>query len=464
MQKLKVKSYIRAGGMWVFVLAVWLLFGGNLAQAQQILTLDSCRAMAVENNKLLKAESYKQQQAEAKLREVNINFFPKVSLQGAFVHMDKPVKLVDWDNMLGPFNILVPPMIRSLTTIDLDNIWVGNATLIQPLFMGGKIVAGHHMAAKAVSLSKTMAETKRTEVEQQVEETYWQVVTLKSKESLLIQLIKLLDDAVNDVDIAIKEGVATKADGLTIRVKRSEAEQNLLKVQNGLYLSRMLLAQQCGMGLNADYQVADEVDLEIMNIDTEVQAPMDSMELNRKVELRSEIRSLRLADTLFKHKERMETAAMLPKLALVGTYTTSKPNLFSAPRNNFDGTWGIALVMQVPITDIFTGVEKRKQAHAERMVKQQELAEAHEKISLQIKQTLLNNQEAHKQMSAARLNLNRAQENLRYAQIGYKEGVIPLLNLTGAQTAWAQAHDNLIDAVVALRLSECKIKHVIPQE
>ena len=431
--------------------------------AQRVLSLDDCRSLAVRNNKELRIEGQKQEMARDKLREVDINFFPKVSLQGAYFDMEKPIKIVDWDALPFHLGAFIPPRVRSLTSVELNNVWMGSAIGIQPIFMGGKIIAGHRMASGAVTLTGYMTEIKRTEVELQVEEAYWQVVSLKSKEQLLTRLVKLLDDAVDDVDAAIREGVATKADGLTIRVKRSEAEQKLLQVQNGLYLSRMLLARQCGLGLDSGFEVADELNLDQPRIESRSILPLDSAEIASRIELRSEVRSLRLADTIFINKERMEMAEMLPKVFLAGGWATSKPNLFSAPRSSFDGSWAVSLVMQIPITGIVSGYTKMKQAHTERVIKQFELADAREKIGLQMRQAQLNQQEAEKQLAAAKLNLQRADENLRYAQLGYKEGVIPLLNLTEAQTAWALAHDNLIDAWIAVRMAETKIKHIIPQ-
>ena len=54
-----------------------------------------------------------------------------------------------------------------------------------------------------------------------------------------------------------------------------------------------------------------------------------------------------------------------------------------------------------------------------------------------------------------------ARENMRYAEVGYKEGVIPLLNYTMAQTAWMSAQDNLIDAQIRVLLSESKLKNIL---
>lgn len=51
----------------------------------------------------------------------------------------------------------------------------------------------------------------------------------------------------------ITEGVATKADGLSVKVKVNEAEMKLTQVDNGLSLSKMVLCQLCGLPLMMKY-------------------------------------------------------------------------------------------------------------------------------------------------------------------------------------------------------------------
>ena len=56
----------------------------------------------------------------------------------------------------------------------------------------------------------------------------------------------------------VAEGVATKADGLSVKVKVNEAEMTLTQVENGLSLSKMVLCQLCGIPLNTPIKLADE--------------------------------------------------------------------------------------------------------------------------------------------------------------------------------------------------------------
>ena len=51
-------------------------------------------------------------------------------------------------------------------------------------------------------------------------------------------------------------------------------------------------------------------------------------------------------------------------------------------------------------------------------------------------------------------DMENAEENLRHANLGFEEGVIPALNLMEAQTAWVSARSSLIDAQIEVKLTE----------
>lgn len=430
---------------------------------EQVYSLEECIQMATASNELLKAEELKIDMAKAKKGEVGVNFFPKVSLGAAYSHIEDPLQVIDWDHALLGLGQYLPEKIKDKTAIDLGNTRVGTVSFVQPIFMGGKIINGYKMASSAVDLAGIMMETKERELELSVEETYWQVVTLSSKLELATKLTALLDEAVANVDLAVKEGVATEADALSIRVKQSDANQLRLKVENGLSLSKMLLAQKCGLGLESDYRLADEVTLDTArNEAIDMPILLSEQEISGGIDARPEVRALETADKIFAAKERVELADALPKVVLLGGYTTINPNLFAGMQDEYGGSWHVAVGLQIPLTDIYTGITKKKGAAAERGIKQRQLTDAREKINLQIHQLLLNNQEAYKQLSAAKLSLSSADETLRQAQLGYREGVIPLLVLTEAQTSWSAAYDSYIDAAIALKSSESKIRHYVP--
>lgn len=441
-------------------IVVTLSFAGQ-ARAQRVLTLDSCRSLAKEHSRTLQQKDEEIKAAHAKKQQVMTNFFPQVAARGIYLHMQKELHLIDWDKPLGHLNFLIPERLRHLGTVDLRNLWVGNVTAIQPLFLGGKIISGYKMASLAERLQGELRQTVETEVETKLDETYWQVVSLRSKERLLDQLVRLLEQTVKDVDASIDAGVATKADGLSVRTKLSEAEVKRSQVVNGLELSRMLLADLCGLSEDEPFTLAEEGHLQELLLSTQTAPIARDEDTEAAIERRSEIRSLRLVDSIYSKRVNMESASLFPKLYGVASYSTTNPNSFQGQKKEFGGQYYLGLMLEVPISDLFSGTFKRRQAKAEHRVKQLELAEARSKINLQIKQALRTADDARRAYTTALSAVKMAEENMRYAKAGYDEGVIPLLNYTMAQTAWMSAQDSLIDAQIRVLLTESKLKKIL---
>lgn len=442
-----------------------LLLAGILAGtsttlvAQERLSLEECRELAKSHSRILQQKDAEREAAKARKQEVFTKFFPQVTARGAYLHMQKEFHLIDWNKPLGSFNFLIPDRLRSIGTVDLRDIFVANVTAIQPIFLGGKITTGYQMASLAEELQDELRTTAATEIENKVDETYWQIISLDSKARLLDQLVHLLTQTVRNVDASIEAGVATKADGLSVRTKLSEAEVKRSQVQNGLELSRMLLADLCGIETSTDLHLADEGQIELA-----LPAPterLQSEDLSSAVERRSEVRSLRLADTIYSKRVRLETAELLPKLYGFASYSATNPNSFNGQKKEFGGQYYLGAMLQVPISDLFSGTFRRRQAKAEHRIKQLELAEARSKITLQMKQALRSADDARRAYTTALKAVEMARENMRYAEVGYKEGVIPLLNYTMAQTAWMSAQDSLIDAQIRVLLSESKLKNIL---
>ena len=441
-------------------IVVTLSFAGQ-ARAQRVLTLDSCRSLAKEHSRTLQQKDEEIKAAHAKKQQVMTNFFPQVAARGVYLHMQKELHLIDWDKPLGHLNFLIPERLRHLGTVDLRNLWVGNVTAIQPLFLGGKIISGYKMASLAERLQGELRQTAETEVETKLDETYWQVVSLRSKERLLDQVVRLLEQTVKDVDASIDAGVATKADGLSVRTKLSEAEVKRSQVVNGLELSRMLLADLCGLSEDEPFTLAEEGHLQELLLSTQTAPIARDEDTEAAIERRSEIRSLRLVDSIYSKRVNMESASLFPKLYGVASYSTTNPNSFQGQKKEFGGQYYLGLMLEVPISDLFSGTFKRRQAKAEHRVKQLELAEARSKINLQIKQALRTADDARRAYTTALSAVKMAEENMRYAKAGYDEGVIPLLNYTMAQTAWMSAQDSLIDAQIRVLLTESKLKKIL---
>ena len=153
-------------------------------------------------------------------------------------------------------------------------------------------------------------------------------------------------------------------------------------------------------------------------------------------------------------KERIALAEMLPNVALAANYFVTNPNVFNGFKNDFAGMFNVGVMVKVPLSGWWEGTYRRNSAKAETRIKTLEWQDAREKIELQVNQSVYKVNEAGKKLIASSRNMENAEENLRRANFGFEEGVIPALNLMEAQTAWVSARSSLIDAQIEVKLTE----------
>jgi outer membrane protein TolC len=429
--------------------------------AQRMLTLEECRNLAIQNNKELQISGEKIKMADNEKKAAFTKYFPQLSANGAYMWNQKDINLLDMGALSSSLSsslggLAQLPMIQHLMSgvndmqhLDVQNIWVGNVSLVQPVFMGGKIVNYNQITKFAKQLAESMNNLQLQDLIYKTDETYWQVISLVNKKKLADAYVDLLRKMDSDVTAMIYEGVATEADGLSVKVKLNEAEMAQTKVENGLALTRMLLAQICGLSLEEDLSLADE---KLDNFP--VETTQASADLNEAFMNRNELRSLDLATKIYKRKERIALAEMLPNVALAANYFVTNPNVFNGFKNDFAGMFNVGVMVKVPLSGWLEGTYRRNSAKAETRIKTLEWQDAREKIELQVNQSVYKVNEAGKKLIASSRNMENAEENLRRANFGFEEGVIPALNLMEAQTAWVSARSSLIDAQIEVKLTE----------
>lgn len=429
--------------------------------AQRMLTLEECRNLAIQNNKELQISGEKIKMADNEKKAAFTKYFPQLSANGAYMWNQKDINLLDMGTLSSSLSsslggLAQLPMIQHLMSgvndmqhLDVQNIWVGNVSLVQPVFMGGKIVNYNQITKFAKQLAESMNNLQLQDLIYKTDETYWQVISLVNKKKLADAYVDLLRKMDSDVTAMIYEGVATEADGLSVKVKLNEAEMAQTKVENGLALTRMLLAQICGLSLEEDLSLADE---KLDNFP--VETTQASADLNEAFMNRNELRSLDLTTKIYKRKERIALAEMLPNVALAANYFVTNPNVFNGFKNDFAGMFNVGVMVKVPLSGWWEGTYRRNSAKAETRIKTLEWQDAREKIELQVNQSVYKVNEAGKKLIASSRNMENAEENLRRANFGFEEGVIPALNLMEAQTAWVSARSSLIDAQIEVKLTE----------
>ena len=339
---------------------------------------------------------------------------------------------------------------------DTRNIFAGAVMVTQPVFMGGAIIAMNKMADIGEQLASNSAEARRQLTLYNIDQAYWQVVSLRHKQKLAqgyLDLVKKLD---GDVQKMIQEGVATRSEGLSVSVKVNEAEMALTKVDDGLVLSKMLLCQLCGLPVNEKVMLADE---ESENLGVTEMHPVINMEQVK--ESRPELKQLQNMVDMSRQLTNILKAGNLPMVALTGGYAVSNPNLFNGFERKFAGVWNVGVLVRVPIWDWGDVAYKVRASKGATAIANLEMAEAREKIELQVNQSSFRVDEANKKLTMAQTSVRKADENLRTANLGFREGVISSTVVMEAQTAWLQAQSQKIDAEIEVKLSQVNLQKAL---
>ena len=482
---------------WVKVLLVLITYHSSLiiSPAQRLLTLDSCRAMALRNNKQMRISQVKQDVAANARKAARTKYLPHVSAVGTYEHTSREISLLNdaqksmfpnlgtamvtgmqpqmqglsqvltqlggtfvqmglpaaqvqqtmgglqaqmqegITNLAGQLNAIGADIVEAFHT-DTRNMWAGSILLTQPVFMGGAIIAMNKMADISESLAQNSTEAKRQATLYKIDQAYWQVVSLTHKKKLAdgyLDLVKKLD---SDVSKMIEEGVATRSEGLSVSVKVNEAEMAVTKVNDGLVLDE-----------NAE-------EISVSSGITGLSGNTTDIALN----CRPELKMLQNTIDLSKQATNVLKAGNLPQVMLTGGYLITNPSLYNGFEKKFRGLWNVGVMVRVPIWNWGDVAYKVRAAKGATSIASLELEEAREMIELQVNQNTFRVAEANKKLTMANANIARADENLRTATLGFKEGVITPTTVMEAQTAWLQAQSQKIDAEIDVKLSQVDLQ------
>lgn len=457
------------------------VISGNVAPISAQVPLDSCRNMALRNNKTLQIANEKIRQAKYQKKEAFAAYLPGIDFAGGYTYNQKNLSIFDSDQLLptksfdaatGQYNFnlvtnpetgmpvttpdgnVIPSIValipKEAMTYDIHNVFTGAVTLTQPVYMGGKIVAMNKITKYAEQIAKDMRDSQAEETIYSVDAAYWQVVSLKAKYDLAQSYVALLDTLYSNVKAMREAGLVTKGDMLQVEVKRNSANIDLAKVENGLSLSRMALNQLCGLPINEQFMLADE------NSDVQFSTLVNTeYNIDDVFARRHDVKALRNAVKVYEQQQKVALSGMLPNVALVGAYSFSNPNMFNGFSKKFSGAFSVGAMVTIPIWHWGGDLNKYKAAKSGTIIQKLQLDNAMEMIELQVRQASYKTHEAMKTYNMTCVNIDKAEENMRQATLAFKEGMMSAENVMEAQTAWLKANSEKIDAGIDLQL--CKV-------
>lgn len=427
------------------------------AKSQQQLTLQEVKERALTHNISIRMADNAIRQAREQKKEAYTNYFPQVSAVG-----------MGFKTTIGELKVemklaeLIPPSLASvlpsglaaalpstLPVSMLDKGVVAGVTAVQPVYVGGQIVNGNKLAKVGIEVSKIQRHVTKNTVEQTAEQYYWQIVSLKEKQKTLGVISEMLAKIEQDVSLAVRAGVAMRNDLLQVQLKQNEVESNRLKLDNGLRLARMVLAQYIGAG--------DSVDVSAAIAPTILPPyPMIKVDHAASLLLTSEYQLLQKNVEAATLQRKMEQGKRLPSMAVGVGYNYY--NIGRGMDNNF-GT--VFASVSVPISQWWGGTHAVKRKWLAEDAARQQMTDNARLLQIRMQKNWNDVDDAYKQLILAKKGIEQSEENLRLNRNFYQAGTVTMSNLLDAQQQYQQCCDRYTDAYATFQIKKLEYEQSI---
>lgn len=443
--------------LFIINLLALLMYGNTTAQ--QIYSLDDCRRMALENNAKIKEARLAIEQAREQEHEAFSKYFPTVSATGSYFKandymMKEKISLTEEQQQkLGEIigNLgLDPSALSSLpTSYTLEAIDHGslvNVMAMLPLYAGGQITAGNKLARLQTQVRNLQMQQSRDEVVRTTELYYNRLLALGEKLHTLDAVEKQLAQIHNDAQNAYEGGLATKNDLLTVELKQNEIAASRLKLENGLKLSKMILAQYMGA---TDEEIAIDTVLP-----QELPPPASCFtDHTAALDCRPEAQLLEKNVEANKLQTKLKKGALLPTLAVGGA------GIYQDLSNTgYYKAIGLA-TLSVPISEWWSGSHSVRHQQIAVQTAMLERENNRQLLLIQMQGAYDDLVNSYRQIELARKSIEKSSENLRLSRDNYQAGTAPMSDLLDAQTQEQQAHDRYTDAVT--QYLDCRTAYLI---
>ena len=427
---------------------------GSVA-AQRAYSLEQVLDSARHNNIAMRSARQSVEAAQQQRKEAFTKYFPNISGTGLWFNANKGMA----QTSVNPSEVIPTALVSSLASSlpaqtlaslanpisvsMLKNGTIAGITAMQPVFAGGQIVNGNRLAKVGEDVARLQLQLSENDVEKTAEQYFWQLVSLQEKMKTVAAVDALLADIHKDVDVAVRAGVALRNDLLQVQLRQNEVESQRLKLQNGISIVKLLLAQYCGLQDTTfvlSHQPSDN-NAQLSSFNSQLSTVNHQQALLTTPEyqlLGKQVEATRL-------QRNMEIGKNLPTVAVGAGY-----NYHNLLDNNH--TFGMVFAtVSVPISDWWGGshaIKRKKIAYQQAMDEQRDKAQM---LQIRMQNAWNDVVEARQQLQIAQRSIEQSEENLRLHRDYYRAGTCRMSDLLEAQLLYQQACDKHSDAYSTLQ-------------
>ena len=423
-----------------------------MANAEERLSLERCRTLAIENNVAVKNSTLESESADKIKQAAFTKYFPQIKAGGALFNNRDPLiresipsgNLPVYDG--NPTNLFTANQFAYFPGLDMGLLEKGEVyylTITQPLFAGGRIVNGNRLAALGQKVSLLKIRMSEEEVLISTEEQYFQIVSLDEKRKTIGRYEALLSTLLHQVEDAFKNGISLKNDVLKVRQKKSEVELNRSRIENGRELALMSFCQYIGVDYSPSIILTDRV--------TVADAPegFRVKDETAAVASRPEYQLLQIAAGAEILQSKIKRGEYLPE---VGVGVAAMQMQFDDREREENRVFFATAA--IPISAWWEASYTLKERKLREAMENNREKDTTERLLLQIKKAWKDVEESYKQLGICEISKKQAEENLALSQDSYENGIVDIADLLEAQAIFQKSQEELIEAKVNCRIKK----------
>lgn len=413
------------------------LLSASVCSSAMNLTLQECRDMALATDERIKIAQNGVLGAVLDCGMARTQYLPKLSGSANAFYMAPDTEMGESMKM------------------QIRGAYMAGISLTQPIYAGGKIVAGNRMAAVGKKISEEQLRASRMDVIAESEKSYWTYVAVLSKVEMTQSYLNMLDSVYALTNDAVEVGLQSANTLLRVNTRRSELVYRLNQARAGADVCRLALCRLIGL--------ADSVS--IVPVETVNGIPrLPGMMTD--IENRPETRILTHMVDLRKHEVSLTRGDFLPTVGVLlgwNAYGNMKmkgwaqdmegnPMPYTSTISN-NGFMGI-IAVEVPLFHWGEGIKKVRKAKLEVENARLTLERNRRLMELESRQAYSNLEVGVELIKSAEIAMSEAEDNLRMMKEQYEVGLITLTDLLEAQSQWHTSYSNLIEARTQLRINQ----------
>lgn len=400
-------------------------------KAQDVLTLEECLRLGIENNLFLESSRNEIRKGEHTLSENRAKLLPQINAVAGFNdNFNPPVSVTDGSAYGNPYNVTKTLQYNASAGIQLQ----------MPLY--------NQTVYMAVDIARTMNELNRLSYEKAREDLILQISKMYYLSQNTAEQIALIKENISRLNELSSITQALYDNGMAMEVDVKRVNINLENQRVQYDNAQSMLTQQLNLlKYVIDYPADKEIALTPVDTENTTSVSLTGLDNNQY-----ELQLLQSKQKLAEQQRKMIGQGYIPSLSLTGSwmysaYTDKAKNWFhSGPSNHWYNSSGIGLTLRIPI---FDGLDKRAKM---------------KKAKIEIENAKLSYENALKNMQTQYLNatneLMNSQRNFRKQKDNYllaedvyqvttdryREGIASMTEVLQDEMRMSEAQNNYINA------------------